>query len=151
MNNYNYYFQFYINNSFYNLDVENIKSFNISNINYKINSFKSIKKYHDFLIENNKKLTYIKFTQVHFNLNYKYIEFYLKISENIEKSENIASSRYFIKYIFHRLDGPAYIMYLPNLSSQYYYIDGINIDEENYNKHPKIREIKLKKNIKYII
>jgi hypothetical protein len=95
----NYYFQFYVNDSFCNLDIKNIKSFNIFNINYKINSFKSIKKYYDFLIENIKKLTYIKFTNDYdlpINLNYKYTEYYLKFSENIEKSsENIAKKKRF--------------------------------------------------------
>jgi hypothetical protein len=49
-----------------------------------------------------------------------------------------------VKYILHKLDGPALTMNLQKVYLQYY-IDGINIDEENYNKHPKIRKLKLEK------
>lgn len=118
-----------MNDTFPVIQLDDIIEFIISNKFYELNNFKSLKDAYDFLTEHKKDLTYIKYKYTWIDGNY-YNSTYLKNGN------------------YHRLSGPAMTEYEKNEKKEYFFIDGLYIDKEDYKKHPEVRAQKLKRIVK---
>jgi hypothetical protein len=123
------------------IETEKIQSLIVDDIEFRKCHFETMKHFYNFLIENRNRMTYIKYEIPYNTINKKsYWEVYLLNGKN------------------HRLDGPALIKstYKESFnlgkekpiiteSIETYFIDGVQIEKECFKKHPKVREVKLKR------
>ncbi len=121
------------------IETEKVHSLIVGGVEWRKSNFLTMKKFYEFLITVRSKMTYIKYEVPPKWTNYKksYWEVYLLNGKN------------------HRLDGPALIRstYKETFNRKVeliekletYYIDGVEIEKEYFSKHPKVREVKLKR------
>ena len=120
------------------IETEKVHYLIVDDVVWRKSNFLTMKKFYEFLISVRSIMTYIRYEIPPKWSNKKsYWEVYLLNGKN------------------HRLDGPALIRstYKETFNRKVeliekletYYIDGVEIEKEYFNKHPRVREVKLKR------
>lgn len=127
-----------LNTKFPIIDLETIMEFKVCDKIYILGNFKSLDDAYNFLTENKKDLTYIKYVD---DLNV------LSVNGKVNSIEN-CTTKYIKNGNYHKLDGPAVIDVYSSFKNEFFYIDGVEIEKKDFEKHPKVRQEKLKRILK---